>query len=97
MPPAPVGGTVVSAIPHTLVIVKSLSRVNVTKSADLLGRLTCGTETLKLGTLVHDENLYCPDFSQIRQGASARESMKGVEVHIGGNLKDGNCEELISK
>jgi len=47
MPPAPVGDTVESAMARTPLTVKSLNRLNVPMSSDLLGRLIRGSETLK--------------------------------------------------
>jgi len=66
-------------------------------ASDLLGHLTCGSETLKQGLLADDESLDVPEFKKTRLDASERESMKGVEVHIGWNPKGDNCEQLISK
>jgi len=93
MPPPPVGDTVESAMARTPLGVKSSNRLNVPMSSDLLGRLS---ETLKRGA-PDDENLDVPKFKKTRLGASERESMKGVEVRIGGDPKDDNCEEQISK
>jgi len=96
MPPAPVRDTVESAMARTPLAVKSLNRLNVPMSSDLLGRLIRGSETLKCGA-PDDENLEVPKFKKTRLGASERESMKGVEVRIGGDPKGDNCEEQISK
>ena len=84
MLPAPVGNTVESAMAHTPLAVKSLNRLNVPMGSDLLGRLIRGSETLKRGA-PDDENLDVPKFKKTRFGASKRESMKGVEVRIGGD------------
>jgi len=65
-------------------------------TSDLLGRLTHVSETLKGGAL-DDENLSIPKFKKTRLGVSEHESMKSVEVCIGGNPKGDNCEEQISK
>jgi len=65
-------------------------------SSDLLGRLIRGSETLKRGA-PDDENLDFPKFKKTLLGASERESMKGVEVRIGGDPNRDNCEEQISK
>ena len=65
-------------------------------SSDLLGPLIRGSEPLKRGA-PHDENLDVPKFKKTRLGASKRESMKGVEVRIGGDPKGDNCEEQTSK
>jgi len=65
-------------------------------SSDLLGRLIRGSETLKRGAR-DDENLGVPKFKKTRLGVSERESMKGIEVRIGGDPKGDNCEEQVSK
>jgi len=96
MPPPPVGDTVESAMAHTPLAVKSLNRLNVPMSSDLLGRLIHGSETLKRGAL-DDENLDIPKFKKTCFGASECESMKGLEVCIGGDPMGDNCEEQISK
>jgi len=96
MPSLAVGDTVESAIPRTLVAVKSLCRLNTPMSSDLLGRLTCGSKSLK-PSAPDDENLDVPKFKKTRSGASKRESMKGVEVGIGGDPKGDNCEKQISR
>ena len=96
MPPLPVGDTVASAMASTPLAVKSLNRLNVPMSSDLLGRLIRGSETLKRGAL-DDENLDVPKFKKTRLGASEHESMKGVVVRIGEDPKGDNCEEQISK
>jgi len=96
MPPPPVGTTVESAMARTPPAVKSLSRLNVPMTSDLLGRLTRGSETLKRGA-PDDENLIVPKFKKTGLGVSEHESMKGVEVRIGGNPKGDNCEAQISK
>ena len=61
-------------------------------SSDLLGRLIRRSETLKRGA-PDDENLDDPKFMKTCLGASERESMKGVEVGIGGDAKGDICEE----
>jgi len=96
MPPPPVGNTVESAIARTPLAVKSLNRLNVPMSSDLLGRLIRGSETLKRGA-PDDENLDVRKFKKTCLGASERESMKGVEVRIGEDPKGDNCETPISK
>jgi len=96
MPPPPVGDTVESAMARTPLAVKSLNRLNVPTSSDLLGRLIHGNETLKRHAQA-DENLVVPKFKKTGLGGSERESMKDVEVRIGGNPKGENCEEQISK
>ena len=96
MPPPPVGDTVESAMARTPLTVKSLNRLNVPISSDLLWRLIRWSETLKRGA-PDDESLDVPKFKKTRLGASERESMKGVEVRIGGDPKGDNCEEQISK
>jgi len=96
MPPPPLGDTVECAIVRTQLAVKSLNRLNFPLSFDLLGRLIRGSETLKRGAL-DAENLDVPKFKKTRLGASEHESMNGVEVRIGGDLKGDNCEEQISK
>ena len=95
MPPPPVGDTVASAMARTPLVVKSLNRLNVPMSSDLLGRLIPGSEPLK-GGAPDDENLDVPIFKKTRLGASEHESLKGVE-RIGGDPKGDNCEEQISK
>jgi len=96
MPPPPVGDTVASAMARTPFAVKSLNRLNVPMSSDLLGRLIRGSDTLKRGA-PDEENLDVPKFPKTRLGASERESMKGIQVRIGRDLKGDNCEEQISK
>jgi len=96
MPPLPVGDTVECAMVHTQLAVKSLNQLNVPISFDLLGRLISGSETLK-GGAPDDENFDVPKFKKTRLGASEHESMKRVEVRIGGDLMGDNCEEQISK
>jgi len=96
MPPPPVGDTVASAMARTPLAVKSLNRLNVPISSDLLGRLICGSDTLKRGA-PDEENLDVPKFKKTCLGASERESMKGIQVRIGRDLKGDNCEEQISK
>jgi len=96
MPPHPVGDHVASAMARTPLAVKSLNGLNVPMSSDLLGRLIRGSETLNPGA-PDDENLDVPKFKKTRLGASERESMKAVEVRIGGDQKGDNCEEQISK
>jgi len=96
MPPPPVGDTVESAMARIPLAIKSLNRLNVPMSSDLLGRLIRGSETLKRGA-PDDENLHVPKFKKTHLGASERESMKGVEVRICGDPKGDNCEEQISK
>jgi len=81
---------------RTPLAVKSLNRLNVPMSSDLLGRLIRGSETLKRGA-PDDKNLDVPEFKKTRLGALERESMKGVEVRIGRDPKGDNCEEQISK
>jgi len=96
MPPPPVGDTVESAMARTPLAVKSLNRLNVPMSSDLLGCLIHGNETLKRRGQ-DDENLDIPKFKKTGLGGSEGESMKDVEVRIGGNPKGENCEEQISK
>jgi len=81
---------------RTPLAVKSLNRLNVPMSSDLLGHIIRGSETLKRSA-PDDENLDFPKFKKTRLGASQRESMKGVEVRIGGNPKGDNSEKQISK
>jgi len=95
MPPPPVGHTVESAMACTPLAVKSLNRLNVPMSSHLLGHLIRWSGTLKRGT-PDDEHLDVPKFKKTGLGASERESMKGVEVRIGGHPKGDNCEEQIS-
>jgi len=95
MGPPPVGNTVESTTARTPLALKSLNQLNVSMSSDLLGRLIRGSETLKRGA-PDDENLDVPKFKKTCLGASERESMKGVEVRVGGLTGD-NCEEQISK
>jgi len=94
MPPPPVGDTVASAMARTPLPVKSLNRLNVPISCDLLGRLIRGSETLQRGA-PDDENLDVPKFKKTPLGASERESIKGIEVRMGGDPKGDNCEEQI--
>jgi len=61
MPLLPVGDTVEYAMARTPLAVKSLNCLNVSMSADLLGRLIGGSETLKRGA-PDDENLDIPKF-----------------------------------
>jgi len=96
MPLPPVGDTVASAMARTPLAVKSLNRLNVPMSSDLLGRLIRQSETPKRGA-PDDENLDVPQFKKSPLGASERECIKGVEVRIGGDPKGDNCEEQISK
>jgi len=81
---------------RTPLAVKSLNSLNVPMSSDLLGCLIRGSESLKRGA-PDDENLDVPKFKKTALGASERESIKGLEVHIGGDPKGDNCEEQISK
>jgi len=97
MRPPPVGDTVESAMGRTLLAVKSLSGLNVPMSSDLLGYLTCGSQSLKCGAPADNEDLDVPEFKKTRLGALEPKSMKGVEVHNSGNLKGDNSEEQISK
>jgi len=96
MPPSPVGDSVESAMTRTPLAVKSLNRLNVPISSHLLGRPIRASETLKRGA-PDDENLDVPKFKKTRLGASERETMKGVDVRIGGDPKGDNCGEQISK
>jgi len=96
MPLHPVGDTVESGIARAPLAVKSLNRRNAQMSSDLLGRLIPRSETLKRGG-PDDENLDIPKFMKPRLGASEQESMKGVEVRIGGDPKADNCKEQIPK
>ena len=96
MPPPPVGDSFESAMARTPLAVKSLNSLNVPMSSDLLGCLIRGSESLKRGA-PDDENLDVPKFKKTALGASERESIKGLEVHIGGDPKGDNCEEQISK
>jgi len=96
MPPPRVGATVESVMARTPLAVKSLNRLNVAMSSDLLGRLIRRSETLKRGA-PDDENLDIPKFKKTRLRASERESMKGVEVRIGRDPKSDNCDKQISK
>ena len=96
MPLPPVGDTVESAMAGTPLAVKSLNRLKVPMSSDLLGRLIRGSENLKRGA-PGDGNMEVPKFKKTRFGASECESMKGGEVRIGGDPKGGNCEEQIWK
>jgi len=96
MPPPPVGDTVESAMARTPLAVKSLNRLNVPMSSDLLGRPIRGSEYLKRGA-PDEEHLDVLKFEKTRLGASERESMKGVEVRIGGNPKGDNSVEQILK
>jgi len=97
MPPLPVSDSVESAMARTQLALKSLSPLNVPMSSDLLGRLTRHSESLKCGAPADDEYLDVPEFKKIRLGVSELESMKGLEVHIGGDPNGDNCEKLISK
>jgi len=97
MPPPPVANTVESAMARTPLAFKSLNRLNVPMSSNLLGHLTCDSETLKCSAPADDPYFDFPEFKKTRLDASEAEFMKGVEVHIGGNPKGDNCEELISK
>jgi len=98
MPPPPVGDTVESAMARTPLVDKSLNRLNVPMSSDLHGRLIRGSEPEPLkGGDPDDENSDVPKFKKTRLGALEPESMKGVEVGIGGDLKGDNCGEQISR
>jgi len=96
MPPPLVADTVESAMARTPLTVKSLRRLNVLMSSDLLGHLTHGSETLTCGA-PDDENFHILKLEKTRLEGSERESMNGVELLIGGDQKGDNCAEQISK
>jgi len=89
----PVSATVESAMARTLIAVKSLSQLNVPMSSYVLVPLARGSESVKRGA-PDEENLDVPKFNKTSLGALERESMRGVEVRIGGDPKGHNCEEL---
>jgi len=97
MPLPTVCATNKSAMASTLLAVKYLSRVNIPMSSDLHRRLRRGSETRKCSAAVDDENLDVLEFKKICLHASKRESMKGAEGHIGGDLQGDSCGELIFK
>jgi len=68
LPPPPVGDTVESAMGCTPLTIKSVNRLNVPMSSDVLGGLIRGSETLKRGA-PDDENLDVPQFMKTRLGA----------------------------
>lgn len=74
-----------------------MRRLNLPKSSNLLGCLTRGSETLKLDSPAYNVNLDIAEFKNTSVGVLEFESVKGVEVHIGGNPKGHNCEEPLSK
>jgi len=96
MPPPCVGNTVESGMACSLLAVKSLSRLHVPMFFDQLGCLTHDSETLNCGAPDNENLNYCK-LKKSPFGTLERESLKGVEVHIGGDPKGDNCEALISK